>query len=147
MAEAKFSKFECSICMEVAREPVVTRCGHMYCWPCINQWLSQNHSTLTCPVCKAGISTDTLIPVYTKEEAVDPRGPKRPAAERPEPVPNQDFSGSEGGFQVGFGFFPGVFFVRAMQTMGSGQMSAENSEALNHVMVVLAFLALLLYIF
>lgn len=29
------SKFECVICMETAKEPVVTKCGHLYCWPCI----------------------------------------------------------------------------------------------------------------
>ena len=27
--------YECVICMETAKEPVVTRCGHLYCWPCI----------------------------------------------------------------------------------------------------------------
>jgi hypothetical protein len=29
------SNFECSICMDVAKEPVVTKCGHLFCWPCI----------------------------------------------------------------------------------------------------------------
>ena len=29
------SSFECNICYEIAREPVVTVCGHLYCWPCI----------------------------------------------------------------------------------------------------------------
>ena len=24
------SKFECNICIEVAKDPVVTRCGHLY---------------------------------------------------------------------------------------------------------------------
>ncbi len=27
--------FECAICMETAKEPIVTKCGHLYCWPCI----------------------------------------------------------------------------------------------------------------
>jgi len=27
--------FECKICLEEACEPVVTRCGHLYCWACI----------------------------------------------------------------------------------------------------------------
>ena len=31
--------FECNICYEVAREPVVTLCGHLYCWPCIYRWV------------------------------------------------------------------------------------------------------------
>lgn len=147
MAESKFAKFECSICMEVAREPVVTRCGHMYCWVCIREWLGQNRSTLTCPVCKAGISTETLIPVYTKEDSTDPRGPKRPPGERPQPVPNQEYSRPGGGIQFGIGFFPGVFFVSAMQSFGGGQMSDENSETLQQVFLVLAFLVFLISFF
>ena len=27
--------FECTICLESAKEPVVTKCGHIFCWPCI----------------------------------------------------------------------------------------------------------------
>lgn len=29
------SHFECNVCLEVAQEPVVTLCGHLYCWPCL----------------------------------------------------------------------------------------------------------------
>jgi|TARA_B110000977_G_scaffold188631_1_gene257137 E3 ubiquitin-protein ligase RNF5 len=29
------SYFECNICLELASDPVVTQCGHLYCWPCI----------------------------------------------------------------------------------------------------------------
>ena len=27
--------FACNICLELAQDPVVTQCGHLYCWPCI----------------------------------------------------------------------------------------------------------------
>lgn len=27
--------FDCNICYDTAREPVVTMCGHLYCWPCL----------------------------------------------------------------------------------------------------------------
>lgn len=33
--DAKASAYECIICIEIAKEPVVTKCGHLYCWPCI----------------------------------------------------------------------------------------------------------------
>ena len=31
--------FECNICLDVATDPVVTQCGHLYCWPCIYKYV------------------------------------------------------------------------------------------------------------
>jgi hypothetical protein len=30
--------YECNICLELAKEPVVTLCGHLYCWPCLYRY-------------------------------------------------------------------------------------------------------------
>ncbi|XP_027154742.1 E3 ubiquitin-protein ligase RMA3-like [Coffea eugenioides] len=62
--------FDCSICLESANDPVVTFCGHLYCWPCIYKWLELQMSSLTqdectyCPICKAEISQESLVPLY-----------------------------------------------------------------------------------
>jgi E3 ubiquitin-protein ligase RNF5 len=29
--------FECNICFDTADEPVISVCGHLYCWSCIHQ--------------------------------------------------------------------------------------------------------------
>ena len=29
--------FECNICLDVARDAVVSMCGHLFCWPCLHQ--------------------------------------------------------------------------------------------------------------
>ncbi|XP_074311082.1 E3 ubiquitin-protein ligase RMA3-like [Silene latifolia] len=71
------SSFSCSICFDTAQDPVVTLCGHLYCWACIFKWLHiQTSSTepghhQACPVCKASISQASLIPLYCN-------GPSRP---------------------------------------------------------------------
>lgn len=121
--------FECNICLETARDSVVSMCGHLFCWPCLYQWMystdsvTQSHDT--CPVCKAAISRDKIIPIYGRggdeSNRQDPRDklPPRPAGQRTE-IPNQNqfaysnvwgmggpgaqmFSFGEGGFHVSFG--------------------------------------------
>ena len=51
------STYECNICYELAREPVVTMCGHLYCWPCLYRYVDKAnlelanetwHLTLAC---------------------------------------------------------------------------------------------------
>ncbi|GMJ09876.1 RING membrane-anchor 1 [Hibiscus trionum] len=64
--------FDCNICLDTVQDPVVTLCGHIYCWPCIYKWLQfQSNSTENqdqkqpqCPVCKAEVSDSTLVPLY-----------------------------------------------------------------------------------
>ncbi|KAJ7948644.1 E3 ubiquitin-protein ligase rma1h1-like protein [Quillaja saponaria] len=62
--------FDCNICLDSANDPVVTLCGHLYCWPCIYKWLHVQSSSAEsdqqqkCPVCKANISSTALVPLY-----------------------------------------------------------------------------------
>lgn len=62
--------FDCNICFDSARDPVVTLCGHLYCWPCVYKWFHVQSASLAsdehpqCPVCKAEISHTTLVPLY-----------------------------------------------------------------------------------
>ena len=55
-------RFECNVCFDVARDPTVTPCGHLYCWQCIHRWMSCGNSV--CPVCKGEIASDALIALY-----------------------------------------------------------------------------------
>lgn len=55
--------FDCSICMCEVEIPVVTRCGHLFCWGCISGW---SEKSSICPVCKALCSLSTVIPIYSK---------------------------------------------------------------------------------
>jgi E3 ubiquitin-protein ligase RNF5 len=107
-------RFECNVCLEDVREPIVTQCGHLYCWPCLYRWLNTGHST--CPMCKAGISEENVIPLFIRGSSEDPRGkvdvPNRPSAHRPVPGPPGGAAATGGTPNVQgstFGFFPSLF--------------------------------------
>ncbi|XP_060209525.1 E3 ubiquitin-protein ligase RMA1H1-like [Lycium barbarum] len=78
--------FECNICLDHVHDPVVTLCGHLYCWPCIYKWIhfqsisSENtdNQQPQCPVCKAEVSQNTLIPLYGRGQATKPSEDKAP---------------------------------------------------------------------
>ncbi|XP_042607300.1 E3 ubiquitin-protein ligase RNF185-like isoform X1 [Cyprinus carpio] len=64
VGESSSSTFECNICLDTSRDAVISLCGHLFCWPCLHQWLETRPSRQVCPVCKAGISRDKVIPLY-----------------------------------------------------------------------------------
>ncbi|KAJ0229672.1 hypothetical protein HA466_0314750 [Hirschfeldia incana] len=81
--------FDCNICLDVSKEPVLTCCGHLYCWPCLFQWLNISEAK-ECPVCKGEVTSKTVTPIYGRgnpkrklvEECLDPKIPMRPHARR-----------------------------------------------------------------
>lgn len=95
-AEDEQILFSCNICYDLASEPVVTLCGHLYCWPCLYRWLQVQSHCRTCPVCKAGVDRDKVVPIYGRGgSSEDPRAktkevedvvPQRPSGQRPPPV-------------------------------------------------------------
>ena len=143
------SKYECRICLEPAKEPVITQCGHLYCWGCMDKWLSQNHSVLQCPMCKAGISREKLIPIFLDGEQADPRNVNRPRPrpQREQPQANPEYSrfpGFQNGpqFTAGFGFFPGLFGFTF--TMNQGD---PRNDTLSKVMLIIGMLIILSILF
>ncbi|GET93263.1 hypothetical protein, conserved [Leishmania tarentolae] len=61
--------FSCAICFDTATEPVVTRCGHLFCWECLEHWLHSAAGAPECPVCKGRVDeqiSGDIIPLYGK---------------------------------------------------------------------------------
>ncbi|KAI3867621.1 hypothetical protein MKW98_005998 [Papaver atlanticum] len=57
---------KCKICFCSAQDPIVTLCGHLFCWSCLNKWLRylRNHSlSHECPV--FGVDFPNLPPETT----------------------------------------------------------------------------------
>ncbi|XP_074641754.1 E3 ubiquitin-protein ligase RNF185-like [Tubulanus polymorphus] len=150
------SNFECNICLDTARDAVISMCGHLFCWPCLHQWLETRPQRQVCPVCKAGISKDKVIPLYGRGNASqeDPREklPPRPAGQRSEPENNGGFPGfgfGNGGFQVSFGIgaFPFGLFT-SLHNFNDGRPAApppgspqqEDEQFLSKVFLWIAIL-------
>nr|XP_043629451.1 E3 ubiquitin-protein ligase RNF185-like [Erigeron canadensis]XP_043629452.1 E3 ubiquitin-protein ligase RNF185-like [Erigeron canadensis] len=106
--------FECNICFDLAQDPIVTLCGHLFCWPCLYKWLQFHSYSHECPVCKSLIKENNLVPIYgrgTSNSDLQAHSlskdviPRRPASHRPQTAPepdlthfHQDGLGPPGGF-------------------------------------------------
>ncbi|KAG5677380.1 hypothetical protein PVAND_007144 [Polypedilum vanderplanki] len=132
------SMFVCNICLDIAKDSVITFCGHLYCWPCINCWLETKRPQL-CPVCKAAISRNQVIPLYGRNSnsQQDPRSkkiPPRPQGQRTEPDNNQGFQGfqnfGDGGFHLSFGIgaFPFGFFASSFNSFNFNDIRPRNGQ-------------------
>ncbi|KAH6778923.1 RING/U-box superfamily protein [Perilla frutescens var. hirtella] len=64
------SFFDCNICLDLAKDPVVTCCGHLFCWPCLYRWLHHHSDARECPVCKGEVTTKNVTPIYGRGNAV-----------------------------------------------------------------------------
>ncbi|ESQ54429.1 hypothetical protein EUTSA_v10026313mg [Eutrema salsugineum] len=85
--------FDCNICLDQVRDPVVTLCGHLFCWPCIYKWTNSFNNSRQrvdqydkkespkCPVCKSDVSDATVVPIYGRGQKTPRSGsniPDRP---------------------------------------------------------------------
>ncbi|KAK1320442.1 E3 ubiquitin-protein ligase RMA1 [Acorus calamus] len=104
-AAAASAFFNCNVCFDTARNPVVSLCGHLYCWSCLYRWLQISSDAKLCPVCKGVVSEPDIIPIYgcgvtdvdlamTVADDDEQEIPPRPSGRRvmPEPVVNVNVS-------------------------------------------------------
>ncbi|VDD85246.1 unnamed protein product [Enterobius vermicularis] len=156
------SRFECNICLEQAKDAVISMCGHLFCWPCLHQWLDTRPHLQLCPVCKSAISRDKVIPLYGRGgSGEDPRNktvPPRPKGQRTEAPQNSHhgfFPGFQWGaenngavqFSMGIGIFPISFFAsffnpgfveRRPDPPLAGTPQAEDERLLSNAFLILA---------
>ncbi|RDY12368.1 E3 ubiquitin-protein ligase RMA2, partial [Mucuna pruriens] len=56
--------FDCNICLDMARHPILTCCGHLFCWPCFYKLSYAYSNAKECPVCKGEVTEEGIIPIY-----------------------------------------------------------------------------------
>lgn len=53
-------QWTCPICFDKLQSPVVTYCGHVFCYDCIDRWLQKSDK---CPICTKHVDRNDLIVV------------------------------------------------------------------------------------
>jgi E3 ubiquitin-protein ligase RNF5 len=108
-------------------------CGHLFCWPCLHRWLETRPHNPGCPVCKAVIDKEKVVPLYGRGgNRTDPREklPPRPQAQRQERHQNDGVWGNNPfgmqGFHLTFGL-PFHFGLMA-EVGGQGQEQEPNPQ-------------------
>ncbi|XAR54311.1 Ubiquitin--protein ligase [Bertholletia excelsa] len=88
--------FDCNICLDTAKEPILTCCGHLFCWSCFYQLPYVYSTAKECPVCKGEVMDRNVTPIYgngTHVSELQPEAglkvPPRPKAHRVEGVRQQ----------------------------------------------------------
>lgn len=91
--------FDCNICLDMARDPVLTCCGHLFCWSCFCQLPYAYRNVKECSACNGEVTDASIIPIYgngnsndlqklkSKESCL--KVPPRPLARRIESVRQQ----------------------------------------------------------
>ncbi|XP_027106669.1 breast cancer type 1 susceptibility protein [Coffea eugenioides] len=85
------SFYDCNICLHLARDPILTCCGHMFCWACFFKLPYVDSTAKECPVCEGEVTDSNVIPIYgngdsTRESKLESGMtiPPRPKAQRVE---------------------------------------------------------------
>ena len=164
------SKWMCPLCNKPLHTPVVSECGHIYCWPCICKHLQESN---TCPICDKVLNKENLIPIYGQTDESKEDAPPPPKQQRVEPPKEEEirrqnvFPGfrNETNFQFrflpfGFGFtatfgnmYPGNVFPRQNENQNQNNNNNNNNNnniygpnqfmpfiVLFFIMVVISFL-------
>lgn len=69
------SQEDCPVCMEtldLRKEPVITKCAHIFCTPCTEQFIANQHK---CPMCRAELETLETSTVPPAREIAAPPPP------------------------------------------------------------------------
>ncbi|NXS96035.1 HLTF factor, partial [Jacana jacana] len=59
---------ECAVCLESLTHPVITRCAHVYCKPCIFEVIRSEQPNAKCPLCRNELRAEQLVECPLEEE-------------------------------------------------------------------------------
>ncbi|XP_065700207.1 helicase-like transcription factor isoform X2 [Patagioenas fasciata] len=67
---------ECAVCLESLACPVITRCAHVFCKPCIFEVIRSEQPKAKCPLCRNELRAEDLVQCPQEEETDSGDGKK-----------------------------------------------------------------------
>ncbi|PKU38521.1 hypothetical protein llap_11172 [Limosa lapponica baueri] len=67
---------ECAVCLESLTHPVITRCAHVFCKPCIFEVIRSEQPNAKCPLCRNELRVEQLVECPLEEEIDSNNGKK-----------------------------------------------------------------------
>ncbi|NXK20046.1 HLTF factor, partial [Arenaria interpres] len=67
---------ECAVCLESLTHPVITRCAHVFCKPCIFEVIRSEQPNAKCPLCRNELRVEQLVECPLEEEVDSNNGKK-----------------------------------------------------------------------
>ncbi|KFO91269.1 Helicase-like transcription factor, partial [Buceros rhinoceros silvestris] len=67
---------ECAVCLESLTRPVITRCAHVFCKPCIFEVIRREQVDAKCPLCRNELRAEHLVECPLEEEMDSSNGKK-----------------------------------------------------------------------
>ncbi|NXI96980.1 HLTF factor, partial [Psophia crepitans] len=67
---------ECAVCLESLTLPVITRCAHVFCKPCIFEVIRTEQPNAKCPLCRNELRVEHLVECPLEEEIDSSNGKK-----------------------------------------------------------------------
>ncbi|NXK50835.1 HLTF factor, partial [Chauna torquata] len=67
---------ECAVCLESLTLPVITRCAHVFCKPCICEVIRSEQPNAKCPLCRNELQVEHLMEYPVEEEISSSNGKK-----------------------------------------------------------------------
>ncbi|NWR62839.1 HLTF factor, partial [Bucorvus abyssinicus] len=67
---------ECAVCLESLTLPVITRCAHVFCKPCIFEVIRREQPNAKCPLCRNELRVEHLVECPLEEEMDSSNGKK-----------------------------------------------------------------------
>ncbi|XP_057983104.1 uncharacterized protein LOC131167998 [Malania oleifera] len=141
------SFFDCNICLDLAWDPVLTCCGHLFCWPCLYRWLHIHSDAKECPVCKGEVTDKSVTPIFGRgnnsrepEEDFCLKIPPRPQARRVESLRQNiqrnsfSFSMEEMFRRLGSRFDLTRDLIQSQDADGARDMPERTSSLLNRIL-------------